>query len=48
LIKKEKLAKDQFNFFETLIFHSEPEVRFVVSDILQNVFASLFKICLAK
>jgi hypothetical protein len=33
-VPKEKLAKDEKNFFENLIFHSEMEVREMISDIL--------------
>jgi hypothetical protein len=40
-IPKDKLAKDEKDFFENLIFHSEMEVREMISDILQCVFISL-------
>ena len=40
-VPKEKLAKDEKDFFENLIFHSEMEVREMISDILQCVFLYL-------
>ena len=38
-----KLLKDERNFFEMLIFHSESEVRNMTSDILQTLFVQVFR-----
>ena len=33
-VPAEKLEKDEKNFFEVLVFHTEPEIRQMASDIL--------------
>jgi len=42
-VPAEKLEKDEKNFFEVLVFHTEPEIRQMASDILQHVFAHSYK-----